>query len=148
VVDLGFQVLKLVWRRPTVGTLAVAVDGQGRYLLIRRGDTGTWGLPGGLVDYGERVGEALAREIAEETGFRVVELGRVIGVYSAPDRDPRIHSVCVTVEVRVEPAAEASNPLEVREVRLFPWAELPTALAFDTRQMLDDQRHGGPTVLK
>jgi 8-oxo-dGTP diphosphatase len=146
-VDLGVQVMKLLWRRPTIGALAVALDANGRYVLIRRGDTGSWGLPGGLVDYGERVEQALEREVTEETGYRVVEVRRIIGVYSAPDRDPRMHSVCVAVEALVEPAGHTPNPLEVRDVRAFDWDAVPATLAFDARQILDDQRRGGRAVL-
>jgi ADP-ribose pyrophosphatase YjhB (NUDIX family) len=146
-VSLGWQALKLLLHRPTVGTQAVALDEQGRVLLIRRSETNSWGLPGGLVDYGERVEEALARELREETGYRCCGITRVVGVYSSPERDPRIHAVCVVVEVRVEPGTSAINPLEVSEVRAFARDALPEALAYDTRRILDDWRAAIPTVL-
>src|SRR5512135_1153543 len=50
---------------------AVALDASGRLLLHRRSDNGLWGLPGGKVDPGESVSAAVAREVLEETGFRV-----------------------------------------------------------------------------
>ena len=52
---------------------------------MQRSDNGCWGLPGGYVEPGETVVEATAREVMEETGYRV-EVGRLIGVYSDPAR--------------------------------------------------------------
>lgn len=52
----------------TVGALAVAPDG--RVLLIRtRKWRNTWGVPGGKIDYGETIQEAVRREFLEETGL-------------------------------------------------------------------------------
>jgi ADP-ribose pyrophosphatase YjhB (NUDIX family) len=146
-IAIGWEGLRLVLRRPLVGVLAVALDEQQERVLIRRAETGSWGLPGGMVEYGERLEEALARELREETGYRVTQVTRVVGVYSAPDRDPRIHSVCVLVEARVVRGAQELNPLEVSEVHSFAVAALPDPLAYDTRRMLDDWRLAGPTVL-
>lgn len=56
---------------PQVCVGAVAVD-DGRLLLIRRGTPpglGRWSLPGGRIEPGETVGEAVVREVAEETGL-------------------------------------------------------------------------------
>jgi 8-oxo-dGTP pyrophosphatase MutT (NUDIX family) len=64
------------------GVAAVIFD-DGRILLQRRDDTGRWGLPGGGVEPGESVRQALIREVREETGL-VVEPLRLIGVYSDP----------------------------------------------------------------
>jgi 8-oxo-dGTP diphosphatase len=66
-------------------------------VLVRRGGEpfeGQWALPGGFVDVGETVHEAAVREAAEETGL-AVEISRLVGVYSEPDRDPRGHNVSV-----------------------------------------------------
>lgn len=60
---------------------AIIYDTEGRLLLIRRGHPpgeGLWSLPGGRVEAGESDAEAVARELAEETGLRV-EPGRLVG---------------------------------------------------------------------
>lgn len=82
--------------------LVVPSDG-GRVVLIRRGSepfADRWALPGGFVEVGETVEEAAVREAAEETGL-VVEIARLVGVYSDPERDPRGHNVSVAFLVRV-----------------------------------------------
>jgi 8-oxo-dGTP pyrophosphatase MutT (NUDIX family) len=66
------------------GVSAVIFDDDGRVLLQQRTDNGRWGLPGGAVEFGESVLEALHREVREETGL-TVEVGHLIGVYSHPD---------------------------------------------------------------
>ena len=62
----------------------VLPDAQGRFLLVRRADNGQWVLPGGGVDSGERVVEAVVREVEEETGIHVKPVN-LIGIYSNPD---------------------------------------------------------------
>ncbi len=67
--------------RPAVS--AVIFDRRGRLLLQQRSDGGQWGLPGGSVEIGESVREAVVREVREETGLTVATR-RLVGVYSAP----------------------------------------------------------------
>jgi 8-oxo-dGTP diphosphatase len=60
--------------RPILGVGALIFDGEGHVLLIERGKpplVGYWSLPGGVVETGERLEEALAREVLEETNLRV-----------------------------------------------------------------------------
>ncbi|HXH83285.1 MAG TPA: NUDIX domain-containing protein [Candidatus Tectomicrobia bacterium] len=63
---------------------AVIFDRRGRVLLQQRSDGGQWGLPGGSVEVGESVVDAVMREVAEETGLRVA-VRRLVGIYSDPD---------------------------------------------------------------
>ena len=69
---------------PRVGVGAVVLDGP-RVLLAQRGrppGQGKWSIPGGLVHLGERIEEALVREVEEESGLRV----RVLGLCGVIDR--------------------------------------------------------------
>ncbi|MEZ4708828.1 MAG: NUDIX domain-containing protein [Caldilineaceae bacterium] len=59
---------------PLVGVAAAVFDGDGRVLLVRRGRPprqGQWGLPGGLLDLGERLIDGARREVREECAIEV-----------------------------------------------------------------------------
>jgi len=60
--------------------MCAVTDDIGRVLLSRRGDLDVWNLPGGRLDYGERLEQAAAREAREETGL-IVHIDRAVGLY-------------------------------------------------------------------
>ena len=62
---------------------AVVRDRGGALLLVHRTDNDLWALPGGGVDPGESVSQAVTREVKEETGLDV-EAVRLVGIYSDP----------------------------------------------------------------
>jgi ADP-ribose pyrophosphatase YjhB (NUDIX family) len=111
-----------------VGAVAVAVD---RLLLVRRGrepGLGLWSVPGGRVEAGESLADALVRELAEETGV-VGTCGALLGVAERLDHDHHfvILDYLVVVDEAVPPAPgtdadeAAWVPLaEVRELALVP----------------------------
>ncbi len=74
--------------RPVVGVGAVVLDGP-RVLLIKRGNPplkGQWSLPGGGVEIGETLEQAIAREVLEETGL-TIEVGPIVEVLDRISRD-------------------------------------------------------------
>jgi 8-oxo-dGTP diphosphatase len=124
-------------RRPIVGIAAAARTADGRWLLIRRADTGEWALPGGTLEWGETLRASIARELAEEAGVERCDVGRLVGVFSRPDRDPRFHGVTIVVECEIDaPVRGPSNPLEITEARLFSSSEIPASLAMGMEDML------------
>lgn len=79
---------RLYPKRPMVGVGAVVVR-NGHVLLERRGQPpaqGSWSLPGGLVDGGETLHDAIRREVREECGIEV-EVGPLLGVFEPIVRD-------------------------------------------------------------
>jgi 8-oxo-dGTP diphosphatase len=131
-------------RRPVVGVAAVARVDDGRFVLIRRGDTGTWCLPGGTLEWGETLRTGLARELEEEAGIVEHEVVTVLGAWSDPKRDPRFHAVTIGVLCNVRPPVKPpKNPLEIREAKLFTEAELPKELAFGFEDILRAAAHPG-----
>ncbi|WP_328712258.1 NUDIX domain-containing protein [Nocardia salmonicida] len=66
-----------------VAVSAVVLDKSGRILMIRRTDNDLYAIPGGGLEAGETVSEAVAREVLEETGIRV-EVTDLVGVFSNP----------------------------------------------------------------
>ena len=109
---------------PCVCVAAVAID-DGNLLLVRRGNEpglGTWSVPGGRMEPGETIQEAVVRELREETGVEGVCTG-LIGV--AESIGERHHHVILDYAVEVLPsdAIAASDALEARWVPLHEVAE-------------------------
>ena len=78
------RVLHFYWRFArgmTLGVRAVVVDPQGRVFLVKHSYVSGWHLPGGGVEPGETVQEALDRELAEEGGITPLEPPVLHGVF-------------------------------------------------------------------
>ena len=143
------EVMRHLLRRPVVGIAATARTRDGRWVLIRRADTGTWALPGGTLEWGETLRVGLARELLEEAGIEQCTIDRVVGAYSRPDRDPRFHAVTLVVACTVEePRRPPVNPLEILEVGLFAEADLPRPLALAQDDMLDAAIRGDAPIVE
>lgn len=110
-----------------VGVGAVVFDDEGRILLIERGrepQKGLWAVPGGKVEYGEEMREAVRREVAEETGLEI-DVGDVVWVGEIIEDE--FHLVLIDFEATViggqlQPADDADD---VRWVSLDDVSELP-----------------------
>ncbi len=121
----------------------LTVDGivmKGRDLLtIRRGNPPFMdrpALPGGFLDYGETLEEAVAREVLEETGLET-RVEALIGVYSHPERDPRGHTVSAAYLLKIT-GGELKAGDDASDVFWTPFDELPQEMAFDHRKIIDD----------
>ncbi len=139
-------VLGIIFRHPVLGVSIIAVLDEHQIVLVRRQDNASWGLPGGMVDWGEDITTAMHRELQEETGLRIVHVGRLVGVYSAPDRDPRLHSICVAVEAKVQGKIFVKDTFEVGEAKAFRREDLPQELSHDHRRQLEDYWQGQTTL--
>src|SRR2546426_9729223 len=95
-----------------VGVYAVIFNEEG-VLLGHRRDIDWWNLPGGGMEAGETVDEALCREVREETGLEV-EVEQLAGVYSKPQKQEVVLTFrCRTIGGMLQPTEE------VRENRYF-----------------------------
>ncbi len=140
-------VMGIIFRHPLTGTSIIPILPDGQIVLIRRRDNGLWGLPGGMVEWGEDVTTSVQRELTEETGLELVKIRRLVGVYSAPDRDPRIHSICIVVEVEAQGEMQVQDTLEIMEVQAFPPHLLPQGqLSHDHDQQLQNYLNGLTTL--
>jgi mutator protein MutT len=115
--------------RPVVGVGAVILDGD-RVVLVKRSHPplqGEWSLPGGVIEIGETLEEAVAREALEETGL-VIEVGPVVEVFDRIERgsDGRIeyHYVIVDYCCRVQSATLQSGS-DAADARWVTIADLP-----------------------
>lgn len=108
-----------------------------KILLVKRMQNpfkGWYALPGGFVEYGERLEDCVTREFKEETGLDV-KVERLLGVYSAPGRDPRGHTVSAVYILSLR-GGEMRDSEETR-AEWVPVARLPK-LAFDHSKILSD----------
>jgi 8-oxo-dGTP diphosphatase len=126
---------------PRVGVGAVILDGD-RVLLARRGHApslGKWSIPGGVVDLGERIEDALVREIEEESGLHV----RLLGLCGVIDRVVREADAVRYHYVIIDYVAEVVGGLlqagsDAAEVR---WVSVDDLGQYDTTDGLADMVH-------
>jgi ADP-ribose pyrophosphatase YjhB (NUDIX family) len=119
---------------PTVDII-IELDNRGIILIKRAKEPFGWAIPGGFVDYGESLEEAARREAKEETSLEVELLGQ-LGAYSAPERDPRHHTISVVFVARASGEPEARD--DAQETGVFTQENLPASLAFDHNKILAD----------
>jgi ADP-ribose pyrophosphatase YjhB (NUDIX family) len=119
---------------PTVDII-IELEDKGIILIKRAKEPFGWAIPGGFVDYGESLEDAARREAREETSLGV-ELSGQLGAYSAPDRDPRHHTISVVFLAHARGEPEARD--DALEVGVFTKEDLPSSLAFDHAQILAD----------
>ena len=140
-------VLGIIFRHPITGITLIPILPDGRIVLVQRRDTEKWGLPGGMIDWGEDIPNTAHRELEEETGLELIKIGRLVGVYSAPDRDPRLHSISVLVEVEAKGKLEVRDKLEIIQAKAFLPEDLPSGnLSHDHERQLKDYFNGLTTI--
>lgn len=125
------------WRKPSVTADGIVLKGSEMALIRRLKDPfrGSYALPGGFLNYGETLEDCVVREVLEETGLktRILEL---VGVYSAPDRDPRGHFV--TAVYHLEPLGGSLKAGDdAKDARWVPLDRLPK-FAFDHGKIVQD----------
>jgi ADP-ribose pyrophosphatase YjhB (NUDIX family) len=108
---------------------------EGIILIKRKNPPSGWAIPGGFVDYGETLEDAVSREMKEETGLEVT-LVRQFHTYSDPARDPRHHTVSTVFIATATGRPQAGDDAE--EIGIFTKDSLPENIAFDHRQVLED----------
>jgi len=127
-----------MYKQPALAADCVVFDREGRLLLIRRRNPpfqGQYALPGGFVDYGERMEDAALRELKEETGIDGTLIG-LVGVYSRPDRDPRGH--CVSAVYRIDARGQAPVAGDDAAEAEFVADYRAKELAFDHNEIVAD----------
>jgi len=121
---------------PFVTVDAIIEMDEGIVIIERSNPPFGFALPGGFVDYGESLEEAVKREAREETGLALSDLEQ-FHTYSAPDRDPRFHSIGVVYIAKGEGEPRAGD--DACGLRVVRTDEIKTLdFAFDHRKIIDD----------
>jgi len=127
----------MAYKTPSL-TVDGAVIKNNMILLVKRKHQpfkGKWALPGGFVEYGEKVEDAVVREVFEETGLKT-KIVDLVGVYSDPGRDPRGHTVTIVYLLEVVDG-ELKEGDDASDVKFFDLKRLPT-LSFDHDKIIKD----------
>lgn len=119
---------------------------KNRLVLVKRKNPpyrGNFALPGGFVSIGESTEKAVIRESFEETCL-LVEIVKLVGVYSDPQRDPRGHIVSVCYLAKGSGSLKSGS--DVSSAELFELESIPE-LAFDHNKMINDAKSDINAVL-
>ena len=112
--------------------VSALIFSEGKILLALRRDIDWWNLPGGGMEVGETVDEALQREVYEETRLEV-KVAQLVGVYSKPQKQEVVFTFRCHILEGVPKATE-----ETRECRYFDPAHLPPNTLRKHRQRIED----------
>jgi ADP-ribose pyrophosphatase YjhB (NUDIX family) len=118
-----------------------AIIQKSSFLLVIKRQNGpykdTFALPGGFVDEGETVEEALIREVFEETSLEIHPI-EILGVYSNPKRDPRGHMITV-VFITIMHGGEPNAGDDAKELHWIPLDNINNIdFAFDHKLIIKD----------
>lgn len=117
-------------------TVDIIIELEGGIVLIeRKNPPYGWALPGGFVDYGESLEAAAVREAREETSLEVSDL-HLLGCYSDPGRDERMHTISSVYVAQGHGKPQAAD--DAAHLEIFQLTNLPQVLCFDHATILSD----------
>ena len=120
-------------------TVDAIIEVKGGVVIIKRSNPPFgWALPGGFVDYGESLEQAVIREAKEETGLEITDL-RQFHTYSDPKRDPRFHTIGTVFIAQATGKPKAGDDAAGVQV-ILPGDIEKLDFAFDHRLILLDYR--------
>lgn len=127
---------KLKTYRNPFPTVDIIIElNKGIVLIERKNEPLGWALPGGFVDYGETLEDAAAREAEEETSLKISNL-RLLGCYSDPKRDSRMHTISIVYIATGAGTPQAAD--DAKNLAIYKTDSLPKQLCFDHAAILAD----------
>src|ERR1700722_3950117 len=142
------QLFHLYWRFArgmTLGVRAVVIDGESRVFLVKHSYVSGWHLPGGGVETGETLREALTRELAEEGQIELVGDPAFFGVYLNSHVSRRDHvAVYLVRHFRQEQLPEPNR--EIIACGFFAAGALPAETTEGTRLRIAEALQGKPPI--
>lgn len=139
----GYLAYSRLARGMTLGVRAMLLK-DGGVILVKHSYMPGWYLPGGGVEAGETLAEALAREVAEEAGAALTGPPQLFGLYRNPQADRRDHVglfICREWEQRFTPKVPNA---EIVACELFPLHALPSGITPATEARLREVLGGAP----
>lgn len=109
---------------------ALIQDESGNILLVHNTDGGGWSLPGGKVEYGETLVEALKREVREETGL-AIEVKDVVSINEGKSTQMNVHTLFIMFKAQVHDyTTEIQMKDEISTLRWLPIEEADEKLVY------------------
>jgi ADP-ribose pyrophosphatase YjhB (NUDIX family) len=134
------RVLHFYWRfarAMTLGVRAVVIDREGRIFLVKHSYVSGWHLPGGGVEAGETITQALARELREEGNIELDTPARLYSMYFNDRDSPRDHVALFVVRNFHQSAAPVPDH-EIIAHGFFSAGELPGDTTAGTRARISE----------
>jgi ADP-ribose pyrophosphatase YjhB (NUDIX family) len=138
--------IHLYWRMSrgmTLGVRGLVLDGQDRVFLVKHTYVSGWHLPGGGVEPGETVLDALARELKEEGNIELAATPTQFGIYFQPAVSQRDHVVLFVIRKFCQPAPPVPDN-EIKAHGFFPRHALPPDTTRATRARIAEVTAGAP----
>ncbi|PIQ90642.1 MAG: NUDIX hydrolase [Candidatus Omnitrophica bacterium CG11_big_fil_rev_8_21_14_0_20_41_12] len=121
---------------PYVTVDAIIELSEGIVVIQRSNPPFGWALPGGFVDYGESLEDAVTREAKEETNLDLTEI-KQFHTYSDPARDPRFHTVGTVFIAKAKGTPKAGD--DAAGLKVVKLSEIKNIdFAFDHKKILED----------
>lgn len=140
-----FHAYFLVVRGMTLGVRAVVLDAENRVFLVRHSYVSGWHLPGGGVDHGETMEQAMRRELKEEGDIDLTGAASLHGIFLNSHVSRRDHvAVYVVRQFRQERPPEPNR--EIVECQFFPITALPEGTTPGTRLRIAEVLDGRPMI--
>ena len=140
-----FHVYFLIVRGMTLGVRAVVLDSENRVFLVRHSYVSGWYLPGGGVDFGETMEEALRRELKEEGDIDLTGDAVLHGVFLNSHVSRRDHVAVYVVRQLSQEGLPPPNH-EIAECGFFPIVALPEGTTPGTRLRIAEVMDGKPPI--
>ena len=126
-----------------VGCGALIINDKNEALLVKRGvksknEVGVWSKPGGAVEFGEKVEDAVRREIKEELGVNI-ELSKFLGFTNHIIKSENQHWVTFNYLAKItEGEPRIMEPEKIAEIKWFNLKNLPEKLSQTTSEPIKD----------
>lgn len=120
------------------GVVEITIDDEflGIVLISRLNPPHGTALPGGFVDVGESVEQAVKREMREEIGLDI-EITHLLGIYSDPSRDPRFHTASAVYVAKASALPHAGD--DAKSTKIVPLSQLKEEhFVFDHAKIIED----------
>jgi O-acetyl-ADP-ribose deacetylase (regulator of RNase III)/ADP-ribose pyrophosphatase YjhB (NUDIX family) len=130
------HIIDKLQRGPFTTVDAIIEINEGIVIIQRSNPPFGWALPGGFVDYGESLEDAVRREIKEETNLEVTDL-KQFHTYSEPGRDPRFHTIATVFIAKGQGSPKAGD--DAAGLKIVKLNEIEKIdFAFDHKKIIDD----------